>query len=154
MKDKSIPVLISACLLGVHCRYDGTGELLEELGELKNMLYLIPVCPEVYGGLETPREPAERIGSRVITKSGQDVTKEYEKGAEEILRLSRFFHCRGAILKERSPSCGYGAIYDGSFTGTLVHGNGIAAQRLAENRVAVFGESQVKELKEWIFAGG
>lgn len=150
MKDKCIPVLISACLLGMGCRYDGGGKLLDGLGDLTDWVHLIPVCPEIYGGLKTPREPAERKGNRIFTKSGKEVTDEYYKGAQEILRLSQFFHCSAAILKERSPSCGYGEIYDGSFGGKLVDGKGVAAELLWENGITVFGESQLPQFKDWI----
>lgn len=150
MKNKLIPVLISACLLGMNCRYDGTGKLMDGLEDLGEQVHFIPVCPEIYGGLKTPREPAEQKGGRIFTKSGEEVTYEYYKGAQEILRLSQFFHCPGAVLKERSPSCGYGKIYDGSFRGKLVDGKGVAAKLLSENGIAVFGESQLHQFKDWI----
>ena len=139
-------ILVSACLLGVHCRYDGNGVLQEELKTLSKEHNLIPVCPEIYGGLATPRDPAERIGSRIVTKTGQDVTAQYTKGAQEILQLCKFYDCQYAILKERSPSCGYGRIYDGTFGGKLVDGNGITAQLLSEHGVAIYGESRIEEL--------
>ena len=139
-------ILVSACLLGVHCRYDGNGVLQEELRELSKKHNLIPVCPEIYGGLATPRDPAERIGEQIVTKTGEDVTAQYTKGAEEILQLCKFYDCHYAILKERSPSCGYGRIYDGTFSGTLIDGNGVTAQLLAENGVEIYGESRIEEL--------
>lgn len=134
-------ILVSACLLGVHCRYDGKGVMQEELERLSKKHNLIPVCPEIYGGLATPRNPAERRGERIITKDGEDVTEQYTRGAEEILRLCKFYDCHYAILKERSPSCGYGRIYDGTFSGTLTEGNGVTAQLLAEHGVVILGES-------------
>lgn len=139
-------ILVSACLLGVHCRYDGNGVMQEELERLSKEYHLIPVCPEIYGGLATPRDPAERIGERIITKNGKDVTAQYTKGAEEILQLCKFYDCHYAILKERSPSCGYGRIYDGTFSGTLIEGSGVTAQLLAEHGVEVYGESRIKDL--------
>ena len=139
-------ILVSACLLGVHCRYDGNGVLQEELKTLSKEHNLIPVCPEIYGGLATPRDPAERIGNRIVTKTGQDVTAQYTKGAQEILQLCKFYDCHYAILKERSPSCGYGRIYDGTFGGKLVEGNGITAQLLSEHGVVIYGESRINEL--------
>lgn len=141
-------ILVSACLLGVHCRYDGNGVMQKELKELAKEHNLVPVCPEIYGGLATPRDPAERIGEKIITKNGQDVTAQYTKGAEEILRLCKFYDCHHAILKERSPSCGYGRIYDGTFSGTLIDGNGVTAQLLSEHGVAIYGESKMEELIE------
>ena len=139
-------ILVSACLLGVHCRYDGNGVMQEGLERLSKEHHLIPVCPEIYGGLATPRDPAERIGERIITKNGEDVTAQYTKGAEEILELCKFYDCHFAILKERSPSCGYGRIYDGTFRGTLIEGSGVTAQLLAEHGVEVYGESRIKDL--------
>lgn len=139
-------ILVSACLLGVHCRYDGNGVMQEGLEKLSKKHNLIPVCPEIFGGLATPRDPAERIGECIITKNGEDVTAQYTKGAEEILQLCKFYDCHYAILKERSPSCGYGRIYDGTFSGTLIEGNGVTAQLLAEHGVEILGESRIKEL--------
>lgn len=139
-------VLISGCLLGLCCRYDGKSKLNENISALSEKYYLIPVCPEQLGGLKTPRNPSEIINGRVISPAGDDVTAEYRRGAEEALRLARLFGCKKAILKEHSPSCGFGKIYDGSFSGTLVGGSGIAAALLAENGIAVFGESRIAEL--------
>ncbi len=141
-------ILVSACLLGVSCRYSGGGELRPEIKELMKEHHLIPVCPEQLGGLATPRCPAERQGSRVMTKEGTDVTEAYRRGAEETLKLARLFNCRAAILKERSPSCGCGKIYDGSFRGVLTDGDGVTAQLLKENGVLVAGESNFAEMKE------
>jgi len=136
-------ILVSACLLGVNCRYNGTGKLQEEiLGLMKNH-NLVPVCPEVYGGLQTPREPAEKVGDKILTKSGVDVTENFYRGAREIGELAKLYDCKYAILKERSPSCGYGKIYDGTFTGKVVDGNGILAELLAEQGIKVIGESAI-----------
>ena len=99
-------ILVSACLLGTPCRYNGKGVLAPEVRALMEEHHLIPVCPEILGGLATPRTPAERKGDRVVTKDGADVTKAYERGAKEVLRLARLFGCQAAVLKERSPSCG------------------------------------------------
>lgn len=139
-------ILVSACLLGMHCRYNGTGALQEELEQLKDKYNLIPVCPEIYGGLQTPRDPAERSGEKVLTAAGEDVTEYYRHGAEETLRLKELYRCETAILKERSPSCGYGHIYDGTFCGKLIDGNGVTAELLADNGVRILGESRIKEL--------
>ncbi len=139
-------ILVSACLLGMHCRYNGTGALQEELEQLKDKYNLIPVCPEIYGGLQTPRDPAERSGEKVLTAAGEDVTEYYRRGAEETLRLKELYGCETAILKERSPSCGYGHIYDGTFRGKFIDGNGVTAELLADNGVRILGESRIKEL--------
>lgn len=113
---------------------------------LKSQHTLIPVCPEQLGGLPTPRPPAERQGEQVMTASGTDVTEQYRRGAEETLRLCRLFGCKAAVLKERSPSCGRGRIYDGTHTRTLTAGDGITAELLMKHGITVYGESQIKEL--------
>ena len=140
------PLLISACLLGVSCRYDGQSKAVPGLERLQARYQLIPICPEQLGGLPTPRPPAERIGERVLTREGRDVTAEYRRGAEEVLRLARRFGCKKALLKERSPSCGHGEIYDGSFSGTLIPGSGVAAQWLESHGLEIFGESRWEAL--------
>ena len=141
-------LLISACLLGVCCRYDGASKPHPLAAELAKRHILIPVCPEQMGGLPTPRPPSERQGDRVTSKTGADVTAQYRKGAEEALRLCRLFHCDGAVLKEKSPSCGSGRIYDGTFTGTLTAGDGTAAELLKAHGIPVYGESQIPALLE------
>ena len=141
-------LLISACLLGFECKYSGGSNALdgEKLEALKESFRLIPVCPESAGGLPTPRPPSERRNGKVINKLGQDVTEEYRKGADTALYLARRYGCTRALLKERSPSCGSGAIYDGSFTGSLVPGDGVAAESLKAAGIRVCGESRIKEL--------
>ena len=138
-------ILISACLLGTCCRYDGGGNRQEWAEELGRRYELVPVCPEQLGGLATPRPPAERLGNRVVTNAGGDVTDAYEKGAAEALALARLLDCQAAVLKERSPSCGRGAIYDGTFSHTQVPGDGVTAKRLLEAGIPVYGESQVRQ---------
>ena len=137
-------ILISACLLGVRCRYDGGSKPQEPILRLMEKYTLIPVCPEQLGGLPTPRVPAERRGDRVVTRDGRDVTAAYEKGAAEALRLAELFSCDAAILKERSPACGSGEIYDGTFTHTVVEGFGVAAELLEKNGIRVLGESELE----------
>ena len=104
--------------------------------------------PEQLGGLPTPRTPAERIEDRVMTKDGRDVTAEYRHGAEQALHLARLCGCKIALLKERSPSCGSGTIYDGTFTGGLTAGDGVTAALLRENGITVYGESEIGRLLE------
>lgn len=139
-------LIISACLIGCKTRYSGKTSELPELEELKKRYHLIPVCPEQLGGLATPRDPAEQRGDRVVTVKGEDVTAQFTAGAEEVLRLAKLFDCDTAILKERSPSCGYGRVYDGTFSGTLTDGSGLTAGLLAENGIRILGESRVGEL--------
>ena len=116
--------------------------LLDALPRLR----LVPVCPEQLGGLPTPRPPAERRGDRVVTAAGADVTEQYRRGAEEAWRLCAALGCTAAVLKERSPSCGCGAVYDGTFSATLTAGDGVTAALLRERGVAVYGESQLEAL--------
>ena len=141
-------ILVSACLLGIPCRYDGAGKADPAIEPLRQGGHtLIPVCPEILGGLPTPRPPAERLpDGRVVTREGKDVTAEYRSGAEQALALARKQGCVLAVLKERSPSCGRGRIYDGTFSRTLIPGSGVAAQLLEENRIPVYGESQLEVL--------
>lgn len=119
-------ILVSACLLGSPCKYNGGDNLCPRLLELAQGHTLIPLCPEQLGGLSTPRPPAERKDGRVITQSGKDVTECYQKGAAEVARLARLLGVEAAILKARSPACGCGSIYDGTFTHTEVAKNGLA----------------------------
>lgn len=130
-------LLVSACLLGVCCRYDGQSKPCAAVIALKEKHELIPVCPEQLGGLPTPRPPAEIQGERIINSAGQDVTIQYQKGAEETLRLFRLLRCDAAILKAKSPSCGKGQVYDGTFSGTLTDGSGVTAELLEQNGIQV-----------------
>lgn len=140
-------ILVSACLLGVACRYDGKSKPDERVIALKEKYNLIPVCPECLGGLASPRNPSEIQGDKVVSKDGTDVTVQYNKGAEETLRIAKMLDCKYAILKEKSPSCGNGKIHNGKFDGGLIDGDGITARLLKENGVQVIGESQLDMLK-------
>lgn len=138
-------ILISGCLLGLKCRYDGKEKKLPEIEELIELYNLIPVCPEQLGGLPTPRIPAERVKDRVITQVGADVTEEYQLGAKEALKIAKLYNCKKAILKEKSPSCGCGKIYDGTFSRNLTDGNGVTANLLIDNGIEIFGESEIEK---------
>ena len=146
-------ILVSACLLGVNCRYDGGGKAIEALPALMELAELIPVCPEILGGLPTPRMPSERRDGRVVAKDGADVTAAFQRGAGEALKLAELFGARCALLKERSPSCGSGMIYDGSFSGGLVPGDGVTAEELKKGGIAIYGESRVQELMDLLKGG-
>lgn len=139
-------IIVSACLLGENCKYNGKNNENAAVKALEATFELIAVCPEVFGGLPVPRVPCEICGGRVVTKDGEDVTAQFTDGAEQTLYLARERNCPAAVLKERSPSCGYGEIYDGTFSGRLCRGNGVAAQLLADNGIAVFGESNIERL--------
>lgn len=138
-------MLVSACLLGVRCRYDGTKKADEGVLKLlgRKDVTLIPVCPEQLGGMGTPRAASERKGDKVWNKEGEDVTAYYEEGAREAWKLAELYGCDTAILKERSPSCGCGRIYDGNFTGNLAAGDGVTAQILKAHGLRVVGESEI-----------
>ena len=138
-------ILVSHCLLGEPCRYDGASRLDRQVLELHKAGHtLIPVCPEVLGGLDTPRAPAElQPDGRVVNEDGEDVTVAYRAGAEAALRIAREQGCTLAVLKARSPSCGCGEIYDGTFTRTLKGGWGVAARLLLEAGVTVMDEENL-----------
>ncbi|MBR3106035.1 MAG: DUF523 domain-containing protein [Clostridia bacterium] len=139
-------ILVSACLLGVCCRYDGAAKPCQQVMDLAKDHALIPVCPEQLGGLPTPRIPAEIRGEQVVNREGKDVTKAYKKGAEETARLFQLLNCDCAILKARSPSCGCGQVYDGSFSGALVPGDGMTARALKALGVPVTTEEALSGL--------
>ncbi len=142
-------LLISACLLGIPCRYDGRSVKGVDTELLSEKFNLIPVCPEIYGGLPTPRTPSERVGDKTLMKDGRDVTENYLRGAEAAYALCLSLDCKMALLKERSPSCGKGKIYDGTFTGTLIDGEGVTAEYLRERGIKIFGESEIEELLKY-----
>ena len=141
-------LLISACLLGVECKYSGGSNALPEetIEKLRTRYRLIPVCPETAGGLPTPRDPSERLGERVVSCRGADVTAQFKKGAEAALTLARRYGCTTALMKEHSPSCGSGLIYDGSFSGKLVKGDGCAAELRKAAGGSVVGENMTELL--------
>ena len=143
MKEK---LLISACLLGTNCKYSGGNNYTPMAEALKERFRLVPVCPETMGGLTSPREPAERAGDKVLSRSGEDWTEAFRLGAERALETALAQGITLAVLKERSPSCGCGAVYDGTFTGTVVPGDGVAAELLKRHGVHIRGESQIEEL--------
>jgi uncharacterized protein YbbK (DUF523 family) len=134
MKEK---ILVSACLLGVNCKYDGGNNSSKEIDEFLKDYEIIPICPEIMGGLPTPRLAAEAKGNRVINTEGQDVTRNFQKGAEETLFLAKKYDVKKALLKARSPSCGNGKVYDGTFTKTLIDGDGITTKKLKENGIEI-----------------
>jgi uncharacterized protein YbbK (DUF523 family) len=150
---REAPVLVSACLAGRACRFDGSAKPDDEVGRLVQSGRAVLVCPEVDGGLGTPRPPAEIVGgdgadvisgrARVVTKAGRDVTDEYLNGARYALDAARMTGARIAVLKTRSPSCGKGTIYDGSFSRTTRAGDGVTAALLAANGIEVVTEEEL-----------
>lgn len=141
-------IIVSACLLGVGCRYDGKSKPADGVIALSEKYDLIPVCPEILGGLPTPRIPCEIRNCRVINRRGEDKTAEYIRGAKEVLRLARLFNCTTAVLKKKSPSCGSGEIYDGSFSGKTVQGDGVCAGLLKANGIRILNETEINKLPD------
>lgn len=135
--------LCSACLLGMQCRYDGAKKPDRKTVLLSEKESLISVCPEQLGGLSTPREPSEKKGDMVILKSGRDVTENFKKGAEETLNIAKTLKITQAILKQRSAACGCGEIYDGTFSGKIVKGNGVTTELLRRNGIEVISEEDL-----------
>lgn len=143
---KKEPLLVSACLLGEKCRYDGGGKYCARAVQLEERYELVPVCPEVLGGMTTPRPPSEILGDRVITIDGRDVTAQFRTGAERSLEMARKAGAVKALLKSGSPSCGRGLVHDGQFSGRMVPGNGVTAALLEENGIAVYTELDFADL--------
>ena len=141
-------ILVSACLLGEHCRYDGKEEKNPLIEELNKYYDLVPFCPEVEGGLPTPRIPSEIKSGRVYNKKGENVTKQFNIGAEKALQLCRFLNIHICILKDKSPSCGVYEIYDGTFTNKLKKGQGVTASLLSSVDYWVMSEDDIPELIE------
>ncbi|MDI6737628.1 MAG: DUF523 domain-containing protein [Nanoarchaeota archaeon] len=133
--------LCSACLLGVNCKYDGKNNANRKVIALAKKEVLIPVCPEQLGGLSTPREPMELRNGRAVTASGKDVTRQMQKGAFEVLKIAKLYKVKEAILKQRSPSCGFGELK--LLSGEVVKGNGIAADLLRKNKIKIISEEML-----------
>lgn len=139
--------IISACLAGVNCKYNGGNNLYKEIEQLVREGKAILVCPEQLGGLSTPRLPSEIItdnkgNKRVINKKGEDITENFMKGGLETLRIAKLVNAEAAIFKARSPSCGCGQVYDGTFSGKVKEGNGITTDMLLEHGIKVYTEEE------------
>ncbi|MCD6363491.1 MAG: DUF523 domain-containing protein [Synergistetes bacterium] len=150
---------VSACLLGIPCRYDGKSKVERSVLQLfLRGIELFPVCPESWGGLSSPRPPAEIVGgdgkavwrgnARVLDRTGKDLTAFFIRGAQRVLKVSRALHVSGFILKERSPSCGVNFIYDGTFSGKVKRGSGVLAYILRENGYKVISELEINRICE------
>ena len=139
-------ILISACLVGDKCKYDGHTNYTPLIKDLLEKYELVPFCPEVEGGLPTPRKPSERKGDKVINNAGKDVTRNFLLGAEKALNICKYLNIKIAILKENSPSCGVNQIYDGNFNKKLIKGEGVTTELLRKNGIAVYTEDQIEEL--------
>ncbi len=143
-------IILSKCLTGCKCRYDGKDNYVEWCAKLKEQYQVIEVCPEELGGLPTPRIPSERVGESVMNRAGEDVTKAFQCGAEKALAYIENPEAVIAVLKARSPSCGIGEIYDGSFSKTLVKGHGVFAEKLQQKNIPVFTECQQEQFIDYM----
>ncbi len=144
--------LVSACLAGINCRYNGSNSGHEAIKKLVEDGKAIPVCPEVLAGLPTPRKSCEMVmvdgEKKILTDDGEDITEAFIKGAEKTWKIAEILDVERAILQTRSPSCGYGIVYDGTFTGNLVEGNGFTAALLEEKGIKVYTENNFQE-EDW-----
>lgn len=148
--------IISACLCGVNCKYNGKNNLKQGVEKLLKQGILIPVCPEQLGGMETPREPHEIVNStasevldgkgKVLSKTYKDSTDKFIKGAYETLKIAKSLGVKEAILKSNSPSCGFGTIYNGNFSGEKIRGNGVTAELLKRENIKIYNEEYIEKL--------
>ena len=135
--------LCSACLLGVKCRYDGKSKPNDKVIKLSEKEHFIPICPEELGGLAIPREPSERKNGKVISKSGENLTRNFENGSKIVLNIAKRLKIKEAILKQRSAACGSGQIYDGTFSRKLIKGDGVTTELLRKNGIKVISEEEL-----------
>ena len=138
---KPVKILVSSCLLGKNVRYDGKNNFIDHKIFKEHQIF--PVCPEVEGGLPTPRAPSEIVENRVINIDGEDVTEFFQRGANYALSLAKKHNIKVAILKSKSPSCSKEMIYDGNFSKKLIPGEGITAKLLKQNDIKVFDETEL-----------
>ncbi len=139
-------ILVSACLLGDNVKYNGKNNYDERVEALKDIYDIVPICPEVFGGLSTPRVPSEIVNGSIINKEGKDVTHQFNEGAHKVMNIVNYFHIKKALLMDRSPSCGVNKIYNGKFNGTLIDGMGYTAQLLKEKGVKLYTLDNIDEL--------
>jgi uncharacterized protein YbbK (DUF523 family) len=142
-------IIVSSCLAGIKCRYDGNDNVVPEIKELVLSEKAIPLCPEELGGLKTPRISCEIVRKNdqilVINKDQVDCTAQFKLGAQKVAGIAKILDCKLAILKANSPSCGFGMIYDGSFTGKKIKGNGLTAELLSKQGIEIKNETNFKE---------
>lgn len=139
-------ILVSACLLGDNVKYNGGNNYDERIEKLKEFYDIVPICPEVFGGLSTPRIPSEIKGDSIINKEGKDVTFEFNRGAHKVINIVNFCHCKKAILMDRSPSCGVNKVYNGKFNGTLIDGMGYTAKLLKDKGIELYTIDDIDQL--------
>lgn len=136
-------ILVSACLLGIDCKYNGKNNENNKIIDLLNDYEVVPFCPEILGGMTTPRIPSEILDDKVINKNGDEVTDYFVKGANESLKMAKLFNIKKAVMKQKSPSCGFGKIYDGTFSGNVIEGNGITTDLFLDNNIEVLTEDDI-----------
>ena len=151
-------ILVSACLCGINTRYNGGNNLCEKVLSLMKEGKALPLCPEQLGGLETPRNPCEICSGTgedvingkadVVSYDGENFTSEFLKGAYETLKVAKACNIKEAVLKSKSPSCGFGKIYDGSFSGNIIEGAGVTAELLSKNHIKIYGEDDFNKVFE------
>lgn len=144
--------IVSACFCGINCKYSGGNNKNEFIRKLVIEGKAFPVCPEVFGGLSTPRKPCEITidengNKKILSKDGKDLTEEFKNGAQKTLQIAKILNIKKAILKSKSPSCGYKKVYDGTFSGKLKEGSGFAAQLLLDNGIKVYTEDDACQFK-------
>jgi uncharacterized protein YbbK (DUF523 family) len=137
---------VSACLVGKNTKYDGGNNYNEYVLEYLKDKEVVLICPEVFGGLPTPRIPSEQINDKVINSNNEDVTKQFVDGAQEALKRLQQQNVNVVILKERSPSCGYKKIYDGTFSKTIIDGNGVFASLALKNGFTIYTENDIENI--------
>ena len=148
--NRLMKIAVSACLLGEKCRYDGTDRFNEELYELLKGHTVVPVCPEVMGGLSVPHEPCEIKGNYVYTRDGKDITDYIMLGVSNSLEMYYGYDCDFAILKTKSPSCGKGQTYDGTYNGQLIEGDGLLVRELKGDNEEVFTEEEIEKIRLYL----
>jgi uncharacterized protein YbbK (DUF523 family) len=143
---EKINLIISSCLCGNNTKYNGGNNLIDKLELLEEKFNLITICPEVFGGLSTPRNPSEIKGDKVFSNEGLDVTKNFYDGALKALEILKQYNAKYALLKEGSPSCGVHKIYDGTFSGNKIPGFGVTTKMFKELGIKVYSENEIDEL--------
>ena len=139
-------LLVSACFVSKGYKYDGEANINLKIIELEQKYEFVFICPEVFGGLPVPRYPSEILGDKVVNIIGEDVTQNFNLGAIKALELAKKHNCKKALLKAKSPSCGKGMVYDGTFSHTLKEGHGITVRLLMENGIEVYTENELENL--------
>lgn len=139
-------IAVSSCLLGICCKYNGKSNYNKEICELQKYYQLVPICPEVLGGLGIPRVPSEIVKDQVINQNGDNVTNNYIEGANKAYQILKENNIKVAILKSKSPSCGYKEIYDGTFSHALIEGNGVTTKLFLDNGIKIYNEHNFQDL--------